>query len=224
MTSIETLDQISINEGTDKSSVYHNYTRYYEKHFSIFRNKSINLLELGVKDGASLRVWKKYFNKGNIVGIDLLEECSKFKEERIDVFIGKQQDPNLLLKVGKKYKDGFDIIIDDASHHNKFTIASFKNLFNFLRPGGIYAIEDLHCSYEDFGLFDNEREPMSKFITNLIADLDLNGRREIYRYCNSAQDFNKLPDEAKAQLNYYERWIESITFYQGLMFISKKEF
>jgi hypothetical protein len=39
--------------------------------------------------------------------------------------------------------EGFDIIIDDASHIGELTKTAFWHLFdNHLKPNGLYAIED----------------------------------------------------------------------------------
>jgi hypothetical protein len=46
--------------------------------------------------------------------------------------------------------DGFDIIVDDASHIGEFTKQSFWYLFdNHLKPGGLYVIEDWCTGYFD---------------------------------------------------------------------------
>jgi hypothetical protein len=36
----------------------------------------------------------------------------------------------------------FDLIVDDASHSYSLSIASFNGLFPYVRPGGVYVIED----------------------------------------------------------------------------------
>ena len=47
-------------------------------------------------------------------------------------------------------RDGFDIIIDDASHIGELTKATFWHLFDrHLKPGGLYAIEDWGTGYLD---------------------------------------------------------------------------
>lgn len=41
----------------------------------------------------------------------------------------------------------FDVIIDDGSHHSSDVMKTFAQYFPLLRDGGIYVVEDLHCSY-----------------------------------------------------------------------------
>ncbi|MGH9641596.1 MAG: hypothetical protein ACRD3Q_04160, partial [Terriglobales bacterium] len=46
--------------------------------------------------------------------------------------------------------EGFDVIIDDASHIGEYTRRSFEFLFpNGLKSGGLYFIEDYHTGYMD---------------------------------------------------------------------------
>ncbi|HMH33204.1 MAG TPA: hypothetical protein VK543_09260, partial [Puia sp.] len=57
---------------------WHHYFEIYDRHFSRFRNKEINILEIGVLHGGSLQMWKEYFGpKAKIYGIDINPECKK---------------------------------------------------------------------------------------------------------------------------------------------------
>lgn len=131
---------------TDK--VQHGYLRLYDPIFSEYEDKEINLLEIGILKGGSLFLWRDYFPKGQIFGIDLNVPEQLNDEERIKVFSGSQQDESFLSRVAREATNGFDIIIDDASHIGKLTQISFWHLFeNHLKPGGIYVIEDWGTGY-----------------------------------------------------------------------------
>jgi hypothetical protein len=92
-------------------------------------DKEIKLLELGVYHfvpGHSLELWRDYFPRATIVGIDLELPCGFVSSERIEVFQGSHADTRFLSEVvGKTASDGFDIIIDDASHINQLTRTAF---------------------------------------------------------------------------------------------------
>ena len=111
--------------------------------------KRIGLLELGVGEGAPLRFWRDYFEKGTIVGLDIKPIPIDDPTGRIRVYQGRQEDTALLSHIAKEQApDGFDIIIDDGSHIGELTRISFWHLFeNHLKPGGIYAIEDWGTGY-----------------------------------------------------------------------------
>ncbi len=65
---------MGIKYGTDKSSVSLNYLNKYDLFLKKFHNEKITLLELGVNKGASIMIWKEYFCKAEIVGVDINEE------------------------------------------------------------------------------------------------------------------------------------------------------
>jgi len=138
------IDQMGVIEGTDKSSSESfawDYLRHYGEWFSQWRNENINLLEIGVAAGSSLHVWKNYFSKAQIVGIDIDPQCRHFADDRIAIEIGSQDDPQFLRAVVTKYTP--TIIIDDGSHQARHIVTAFETLFPSLLPGGSYVVEDL---------------------------------------------------------------------------------
>ncbi len=114
-------------------------------------NREVAVLEIGVHRGGSLLLWRDYFPLGTIAGIDLHLPEGFVGGERIRVFEGNQTDTAFLTEVANEVApDGFDIIIDDASHIGEFTKAAFWHLFDsHLKPGGLYAIEDWFTGYWD---------------------------------------------------------------------------
>jgi hypothetical protein len=162
----------------------------YESYLHPWRYRPVCLLEIGVLDGNSIRTWKDYFPKGEICGLDIDPACKSNEEGRISIAIGSQDDAELLESAFPGVD--FDVIVDDGSHINTFTIASFQFLFhNRLVPGGFYIIEDLACTYDQLqsnhqildwwpGMqyndpsktYDNDRSLMDTFFNSLIRDLD----------------------------------------------------
>jgi cephalosporin hydroxylase len=192
----ETLQEIGKKHGTDKHNDVHSYggetyLNIYHRYMNELRDKPLKVLEIGVKDGNSHRMWREYFPKATIYGIDIDPRCKQYESDRIRVFIGSQSDPSTI-DVAVKHAGGqFDIILDDGSHVNELTLKSFHLLFPALRDGGLYIIEDLGCSYLGEKLirhireggwpgmqynqgvsFNNERSVMDKFFNSLIHDID----------------------------------------------------
>lgn len=165
---MKSLDELAIFYKTDKSSLDHSYTQYYEMFFSGLREKEISLLEIGVQEGNSLRMWKDYFPKGIINGFDI-ENCAHQVEERINIYRGDQGKPEDL----EKFNQSFDIIIDDGSHNGIDQLTSFTTLFKYLKPGGFYCIEDLLCSYHEPW---NEPTNILNEIKDSIDILNLQGK------------------------------------------------
>jgi hypothetical protein len=127
------------------------YLRNYEAFFADRVDQEVTLLELGFHRGGSLLMWRDYFEKGRIVGLDLVKAELEDETGRIKCYQGAQDDPVLLKRIASENAaDGFDIVIDDCSHIGEVTRRSFRCLFdNHLKGGGVYVIEDWGTGYWD---------------------------------------------------------------------------
>jgi len=67
------------------------YTSKYSIYLEAYRDIEFNLLEIGVYNGASVKMWKEYFPKANIVAIDIDPRCKEYEEDRITIHIGDRQ-------------------------------------------------------------------------------------------------------------------------------------
>jgi tetratricopeptide (TPR) repeat protein len=141
------LDAYGLLEGTDKTTLVQDYLRHYERIFAGIRNEPIQLLEIGVAGGASLRTWARFFPEAWIVGIDINPGCRAYGGDRITIEIGSQANPEFLASLVMKYQP--DIVVDDGSHLAEDILMTFHQLIPFLRPGGYYVIEDVHLHYGD---------------------------------------------------------------------------
>jgi hypothetical protein len=132
---------------TDK--VANGYLDWYDAQFQHLVEREITLLEIGVRRGGSLRLWRDYFPKGKIVGVDVELPPGFEAEERIQLFQGSQGHEGFLDQVAATAApDGFDVMIDDASHIGYLSKRTFWLLFDkYLKPSGLYAIEDWGTGY-----------------------------------------------------------------------------
>jgi len=132
----------------------HRYTPAYHEMFKDRREKVKNVLEIGVNYGCSLRMWRDYFPKAEIYGLDSNQSCL-FADDRIMCFAGDQNNPYDLLKlmdaVGNETK--FDLIVDDGSHEPRHQIFSAAFFVRCLAKDGIYVVEDIYpdCKPELIG-------------------------------------------------------------------------
>lgn len=123
------------------------YFPIYEKHFNSWRGRNLTFLEVGVLNGGSAQLWRKYFGpQANIVCIDINPECKQHEEQGISIRIGDQSDPVFLQSVIDEFGVP-DIVLDDGSHQQHHIFETFKFLYPKLGYNGIYMVEDLHCSY-----------------------------------------------------------------------------
>lgn len=125
------------------------YLPIYDQFFSALAHMPMNVLEIGILHGGSLLLWHDYFDhpESKITGIDQKLPAIKLPH-RVNMFPGDQTDVDFLAAVAKvRAPCGFDIIIDDASHEGRKSSISFWQLFQHLKPGGYYVLEDWGTGY-----------------------------------------------------------------------------
>lgn len=195
-----TLDQFALKHGTDKSSQNHGYTRWYENLFSPIRFQHLNFVEIGIWEGASLRMWREYFPHATITGVDNADRNIQVKD--VSIVISSQDHPSLPELLPRP----IDILIDDASHINALTIKTFQNLWPEVSPGGFYIIEDLQTSY-DATHYDGDPNPDTNTPTAM-------------QFCKRlADELNQSDFPQEYRQGYTD--IESVQFYPNMCVITK---
>lgn len=152
---------------------WHHYFDIYDRHFKKFKGKEIVVVEIGVFHGGSLQLWKNYFGpQAKIFGIDINPRVAALQEENIEIIIGSQSDKNFLRKLKNELPD-IDILIDDGGHKMKQQIFTFEELFQKIKPDGVYVCEDLATSYQlGYGGGFKRRGSFIEFTKNLIDRLN----------------------------------------------------
>lgn len=213
---MENLRDLGFLHKTDKVGVHtfnhRNFLDIYERHFHHLRDNSITLLELGILNGSSLKVWNDYFPKGKIVGVDIDPTRKMHEADRINIYIGSQDSEDLVNQINHQYPDGFDVIIDDASHINELTLKSFQLLFPMVKPGGYYVIEDTHCTYGHE--FQQNFDEYAKQWPGMSYNQPIN-------YNNNRDDFNTFLLTKIKNLDRHDGDIFSIHIYSETIVIEK---
>jgi len=219
--SLGALDDLAIKYKADKSSRYHNFAAKYEKLFAGMRASASSILEIGVAQGQSVRMWADYFPNAVIHGADI-SEASRVCESYSNRIKFHCLDQNNLaqLKDLEQYSP-FDIIIDDGNHWWREQIFTFEALFRYLRPGGIYVVEDSSTSY--WTEYMNHGISPVEYFKGLVDEVNLRGRRgrvpafpppeftDWAKGWHRREDCHQLPD------------FESIHFLNSLIVIHRRE-
>lgn len=139
-------------ESPYKSIKHSTYFDSYDHFFSIYRNKKITFVEVGVLGGGSLFMWRNYFGpEARIIGIDLNPSARKWEEHGFEIFIGSQSDIKFW-DYFKKEVGLIDVVLDDGGHTYEQQIITTECLLPSIQDGGIILVEDTHTSYmEGFG-------------------------------------------------------------------------
>src|SRR5271156_2685762 len=134
---------------TNQGRMAHKWTHYfpaYENHFSRYVNRPVVFWEIGVGEGGSLPLWKKYLGPyAQIVGLDIVDK-SAFEEDQIAIRTGDQSDPAVLQRLLDEFGPP-DVVLDDGSHVMTHQEATFRYVYPRMARDGVYAVEDLHTSY-----------------------------------------------------------------------------
>jgi|TARA_Y100000310_G_scaffold11934_1_gene12414 hypothetical protein len=194
---MDLLTSLGNRWGTDRGSKHgcaHGYTRIYNEYFQTRREEITSVFEIGTHFGAGLKMWQDYFPNANIYGIEslppdrLLGGVKPIYDEtdvRIKSFVANQTSHTDLQFVMGEIDDTFDLIIDDGDHRSKNHQISLANLFPFLRPGGIYIIEDLFTvASQDTLRMITTFEQTGKIISDYISS-------ETSKYIESQIKFQK---------------------------------
>ncbi len=208
---MKTLDILALEFGTDKSSLHHNYTKYYSMFFNKYRYDAINLLEIGIWTGDSLRMWERFFGIGKIFGIDI-ENKSQYNTERTKTFVVDQSSQEQLVDIINKIP-ALDIVIDDGSHRSPHQILSFVTIFPHIKPGAMYIVEDCLTSYNITFCKPNEMSFLD-YVKSLSGAVQMDGKIE-----DLCSDKHKAIN--KYDGTFLQKNIEWIFISTGLVIIKK---
>lgn len=162
--SLESNPEYGTDKGGPKSYVEH----YYEQAFLPLKNKKIILVEIGVRGGASICLWKNYFsNKATIYGIDNL-----YEQNNLNVSVNSEwiSGNNIHYVIGDAYHEStleklppkIDILIDDGPHSFESHVRLLELYVPRMKKGGKIIIEDINYPPDQlFGYVPSEYKETS---------------------------------------------------------------
>ena len=129
----------------------------YEPRLEPLRDQHLKMLEIGLGcdmsygPGASYKLWKEYFPHVDLYFIEYDAACAQKCANATPgatIFTGDQADRAFLNEFIVETGGDFDVIIDDGGHHMTQQRVSLEVLWDTVKPGGLYFIEDLGTSYD----------------------------------------------------------------------------
>ncbi len=125
----------------------------YHRHFSRFRGQAVNLLEIGIYSGGSLPMWISYLgDKSQVYGVDIEEACKSYESDRIQVFIGNQEDRNFWKRFRESAPD-IQLLVDDGGYTPDQQMVTLEEMLPDMPPGSVYMCEDIHGKSNRFTAF-----------------------------------------------------------------------
>ena len=141
------LHEIGLKYRLDKA-YEHDYTLdCYPRQLEGIRDSAKLVIEIGIWNGGSLRMWSEYFSSAQLIGADI-------DLSRIDAPIPRCNlrylDQSVPAQLRTAFEDvefaSVDVLIEDGMHTARCQQTCFGVMFDYVKPGGLYIIEDLQTS------------------------------------------------------------------------------
>lgn len=200
------LERIFYSEVHRICQKWAHYFRVYERHLSRFRGRPLRLLEIGVSQGGSLDIWRRYFGEdAMLIGVDIEPLCKRFERDRTHIRIGSQDDRTFLQQLAAELGQ-VDVLLDDGGHTMNQQKNTFEILYPIVHETGVYICEDVHTSYsQQYGGGLNETASFVEFAKKKIDELH-------------AWYSNGLP------VTDFSRTTASISFYDSMIVFEKQPY
>ena len=141
------IKKLGLKYGTDKVTK-HNYDIVYHDLFKDKRETVKKVLEIGVAEGAGLRMFRDYFPNAMIYGADN-DPDRILKEDRIETHLCDQANFRDLVHLIDKIGGDIDLVVEDGSHKPNDQLFTSLYLLPLLKKGSVYIIEDVNVAFVD---------------------------------------------------------------------------
>lgn len=167
------------NSRTDKNTT-HSYLELYEKLFEHKKETAQRVLEVGVQNGGSIKLWHDYFVNAQVYGVDIISYDSMWEEnkykDRITLFPSTNAyDPNFVTKQLVS-RGKFDMVLDDGPHTLDSLIAFIQLYTPLLADDGILVIEDV----QSWDWLDELKKVVPEDLQTCIKIYDLRPNKNRY--------------------------------------------
>ena len=144
-----------------------------------------NMIEFGIFKGGSIALYEELFSPARLIGVDIQEErveaLDRYLEkrqatDRVRLYYGTNQADQKALRAIAQENFGdrsLDLVIDDGSHLYEPSKTSLNVFLPYLRPNGIYLIEDWSWAHwqvdEKFQEYvDDQKCPMTRLVFEAV--------------------------------------------------------
>lgn len=168
------------NSQTDKNTV-HSYLGLYEELLQSKKESAKNVLEIGIYNGGSIKLWHDYFPNATVHGADIMHIDQVWSEiknkERIVLHTSSDAyAPDFLQKQFLDKGIKFDMMLDDGPHtleSMKVYVSTYSQLID---EDGILILEDV----QDWAWIDILRECVPDNLKQYIETYDLRPNKNRY--------------------------------------------
>jgi len=151
---------------------WHRYSRFYERHIATLGPVS-SILEFGVFHGASIAWLRDLFPGAEIIGVDILTPQPDWPTgPGITYLTADQGDRPAIARMLRSLDRRFDLVIEDGSHVPRHQANCLAEAVSFIRPAGMYMLEDLHTSHPRHPYYQTHCPPGTPSSLHLLLALE----------------------------------------------------
>ena len=125
---------------SDKST-WHSYLPIYRELFARYRDAAA-VLEIGVCAGGSMLMWREYFKKAQVIGVDVAERPAALIGRNDIVHIQASAYEHATINGLRGYPP-LSVIVEDGTHYENDMQFVCEHYGHLLEPGGLLVLEDV---------------------------------------------------------------------------------
>ena len=174
------LEEIVDNTKTDKNTT-HSYLPLYQQLLASKKETAKNVLEVGIWNGGSIKLWSDFFTNANVYGLDILDYENIWdgikNNEKIILHINTDAyDNNFFINNFLNKNIKCDFMLDDGPHTLESMIQFIKLYSQIMTDDGILIIEDV-ASWDWIDVLKNE---VPEHLKQFIKTYDLRSNKNRY--------------------------------------------
>ena len=162
------LKQLVDNSRTDKNTV-HSYLDLYHDLLKHKKETALNVLEVGIYKGGSIKLWDDYFTNATVYGLDIMNETHVWdylkNKDTVKLFTSTDAYNHVFVKTNFLDKNiKCDFMLDDGPHTLQSMYSFIKLYSQIMTDDGILIVEDVQSWDWIQQLTDNTPAHLKEFI------------------------------------------------------------
>ena len=134
------------NQLTDKNTL-HSYLDLYQSLLEEKKDTATHILEVGIRDGGSILLWKDFFQGATIYGLDIVDSihpsASIRKNPRVQLHFSNAYNETWFRKTFLDKGLQFDMMLDDGPHTLESMIEFIRLYSQIMKSNGLLIVEDV---------------------------------------------------------------------------------
>jgi len=168
------------NTKTDKNTI-HSYLGLYQKLLSPKQYTAKNVLEVGIYNGGSIKLWNDYFTNATVYGLDVMEKSKVWERiqnnDKIKLYTSQNAYDESFVKtefLDKNIK--FDFMLDDGPHTLESMLLFIRLYSQIMADDGILIIEDV----QNISWLDSLMNEVPIHLKQFVKTYDLRANKHRY--------------------------------------------